>query len=319
MDLTRLAEANEFSAVWFAENPFERGALPAAAAAAAATDRIGIGIGVFNPYNRHPSLIAMELGALDQLARGRAMLGIGSGIATAVEQMGFDARHPLSALADAIHIIRLLLRGEKVTHAGRVFSVNSIKLDFLPLRTEMPILMAARGEQSLRLCGRAADGLMLSNMCPAAFTARAVELVRCGALDAGRVGPASVIQYIPCVVRRDRTEARHVVKVSLAPMLLSFWALGQRVPAAKAALVASGIPEEEIGMTVARLRAGAPASEALDDRFVDAFAIAGTAEDCLAQAAAYGTAGVSELALTFVAPEPADDIAWLGEALRSTR
>jgi hypothetical protein len=57
VELARAAEANNFASVWFAENPFERGVLPTAAACAAATERIRIGIGVWNPFNRHPTLI----------------------------------------------------------------------------------------------------------------------------------------------------------------------------------------------------------------------------------------------------------------------
>ena len=92
--------------------------LPAASACAAATRRIGIGIGVFNPYNRHPTLIAMEIGALDELARGRARLGIGSGIAAATERMGLSAERPLAAVRDAITIVRAMLKGEEVTYTG---------------------------------------------------------------------------------------------------------------------------------------------------------------------------------------------------------
>ena len=97
IELARIAEANGFASLWFAENPFNRGVLPAAAACAAATSRIGIGIGVLNPYNRHPTLIAMEIGALDEIARGRARLGIGSGIASATERMGLRSDRPLAA------------------------------------------------------------------------------------------------------------------------------------------------------------------------------------------------------------------------------
>ena len=86
--LARIAEANGYHAVWFPENAFGRGALPAASACAAATTTIGIGIGVFNPYSRHPTLMAMEIAALDELAQGRVRLGIGSGIAGCTERMG---------------------------------------------------------------------------------------------------------------------------------------------------------------------------------------------------------------------------------------
>ena len=65
------AERCGFQTVWFAENPYQRGVLPAAAACIAETSEIGIGIGIFNPYNRHPTLMAMEIGALDELSGGQ--------------------------------------------------------------------------------------------------------------------------------------------------------------------------------------------------------------------------------------------------------
>jgi 5,10-methylenetetrahydromethanopterin reductase len=118
VELAVCAEAAGFASLWFAENPFGRGVLPAAAACAMATQRIGIGIGVFNPYNRHPTLMAMEIGALDQLAQGRARLGIGSGIASATQRMGLRSDLPLAAVHDAIAIVRAMLAGENVNYAG---------------------------------------------------------------------------------------------------------------------------------------------------------------------------------------------------------
>ena len=87
IEIAKMADANRYHSVWFAENAFGRGLLPAASAASAATQSIGIGIGVFNPYNRHPTLIAMEIAALDELAQGRVRLGIGSGIAASTQRM----------------------------------------------------------------------------------------------------------------------------------------------------------------------------------------------------------------------------------------
>jgi len=54
----------------------------------------------------------------------------------------------------------------------------------------------------------------------------------------------------------------------------------------------------------------------LDDRFIAAFAIAGTAEECLAQAAQYRRAGVAELVLTFGGPQPEADMAQFAAVLR---
>src|SRR5262245_43430620 len=128
--LAQIAEANGLASVWFAENPFGRGVLPAVSAAAIATHRLRLGVGVVNPHSRHPALIAMEFGALDELAQGRVRLGIGAGISAALVRMGVRNERPLSAVRDAIHIIRALLRGEEVTYSGRVFSTAAIKLAY---------------------------------------------------------------------------------------------------------------------------------------------------------------------------------------------
>ena len=316
LELASCAEASGFASLWFAENPFNRGVLPAAAACAAATRRIGIGIGVLNPYNRHPTLIAMEIGALDQLAQGRARLGIGSGIASATQRMGVRADLPLAAVRDAITIVRAMLAGEEVDHAGKAFSARKVKLEYQALRPDLPLLMAARGEQALALCGKIADGLMISNMCPPEFTRYAVELIRRSARAAGRPPPAEVVQYIPCAVRQDRDEASRLARSALAEVLPGFWSLAQRVPAAKAALLrAKDLSEQDFDRAIARLRAGE--TDALDERFICAFAIAGTAEDCLMQAQRYFEAGATELALAFAGPQPEADMKLLGALIQA--
>jgi 5,10-methylenetetrahydromethanopterin reductase len=313
--LARAAEAYPFGALWFAENPFARSAVPAAAACAAATKRLRIGVGVVNPFSRHPSLIAMEWAALAELAQGRTVLGIGAGIAEAVRRMGFEWDRPLSAVRDALHIVRGLLRGEEVTYRGRVFSIDRVRLDFSPPRPEPPIFMAAVGDRSLKLCGEIADGMIVSNLLPSGYTTRAAAIVRDAACGAGRSAP-EIVQYVPCVARPDRSEARKFVKLRLAPMLVAFWSLATDSPARRTAMVGqSGIAAPEFAAAVSRLRGGEAADRVLDDRFVDAFAIAGTAADCLERAVAYRAAGVEELALNFVGPDPAGDLAYLGRAL----
>ena len=294
VELAVAAEAKGFASVWFAENPLERGALPALAACAAATRRIELGIGVWNPFLRHPAQIAMDASALDELAEGRVTLGIGSGLATPISRLGIDNSKTLAALKDTFAIVRGLLAGETVTYKGAAFSVEDVKLSYKPARPDLPLLMAARGPKALTLCADAADGLMISNMCPPGFATWAAAIAR----------PARLVQYAPCIVAADRPTAIAAIKPVLLGMLKTFWTLGQKVPAAKASLVDhSGIPEAQFAAAV-----GGSAAD-LDERFIDAFAIAGTADDCRAQIAAYRTAGVTDLVLTFVGPDPAGDMA----------
>jgi 5,10-methylenetetrahydromethanopterin reductase len=313
----RMAEAHPFAALWFAENPFARSAVPAAAAAAAATGRLRICVGVVNPFARHPVLLAMEWAALGELSQDRAVLGIGAGIAAALRQMGVAADRPLAAVADAIAIIRRLCRGETVSYRGRVFSVDEVRLDFTP-RTPPPIFMAAVGDRGLALCGRIADGLVVSNMLSCNYAARAAAILRQAAANAGRPMP-EIVQYLPCAAGPDGAEARRLVKAPLARMLSAFWSRGAEQPHRRSAMVeGSGITAAEFAATVARLGRGEAAELALDDRFVDAFAVAGTADQCLARMAAYRSAGVGELALGFVGPHPEHDLDYLGRALGET-
>src|SRR5471032_2121748 len=95
----------------------------------------------------------------------------------------------------------------------------------------------------------------------------------------------------------------------------TFWTLGQKVPAARVSLIDhSGIAAADFAATVALLQAGGSPMTAIDPRFVDAFAVAGTPEDCLVRLATYGAAGVTDLGLTFVGADPLADIAALGRA-----
>ena len=309
------AEAAGFAGLWFAENPYNRGILPAATACALATRRLQIGAGVFNPYNRHPTLIAMEIGALDELAPGRVRLGIGSGIGVAVERMGFSWDRPLTTLREAVVIVRALLRGEEVSHAGSVFQINKVKLDYRA-RADIPIFMAGRGERSLRACGELADGLIVSNMTTVAFAAGAVKTLHQVARAAGRPKLPDVVQYVPCFAHADGNAAQRLALRAVAEMLPAYWRLGQRLPAAKQALLTgSGIDESDFAAAVARLNTGEKADGALDARFVAAFALAGHADDCRRQAAAYAQAGVTELALTFAGPDATAAMGFLAKAM----
>jgi 5,10-methylenetetrahydromethanopterin reductase len=290
VELAAAAEQNGFSSVWFAENPMERGVMAALAGCALATRTIELGIGVWNPYLRHPAQIAMEIGALDELSGGRASLGIGSGLAAPIQRLGIDNSRPLSALCDTFAIVRGLLGGGSLTYKGSVFSVEGVKLSYRPRRADLPLLMAARGERALALCGRIADGLMISNMCPTGFAAYAKQAA----------GAERVVQYVPCAVGLHRTRAIATMKPVLAGMLKTFSGLAQKVPAARTSLVTySGIPEADF------------ATAEPDERFVEAFSVTGDDGDIRRRLAAYEAAGVTDLVLTFVGADPLADMAYL--------
>jgi len=310
------AERAGMASLWFAENPFNRGVLPAVSGCILATSRIRVGIGVWNPYARHPSLIAMEFGALDELAEGRAMLGLGSGIGAAVERMGLSYAKPIAAMRDTLVIVTGLLRGETVTYEGTVFSANKVVLEYKVPNPDKPIYMAAMGDQALRLTGRLAGGTMISNMCPPGYTKRARGLIDEGAAKDGRTPPQPIVQYMPCVIGADRRAARQRVKQTIGRMISLYWADGAAALATRVAMYReSGIPGDEFEAAIMRMRAGEPAEQVLDDRFVDAYSLAGDLDDAAAGMARFAAVGVTEMVLTFVGENPVADMTLLGGML----
>ena len=313
-ELAAAAEKNGFRTVWFAENLFQRGVLPAASASAVATRSIGIGIGVFNPFNRHPSLMAMEAAALDELSCGRTILGIGVGVPPLIDRIATFER-PLAAMRDTVAIARAMLAGGTATHRGTVFSADGIGLGFDPPRADIPIQIAAMGPKMLRLAGEIGDGVLISNMCPPAFTGRAVALAAAGAEEADRAPPGAVVKYVPCVVDADREAARRAIKPAIAAMLGGYEEAFADAPDALAALRYGGaIDPERYAVTLDRLRAGEAPEEVLDDVFVDQYGVAGSVEDCLRRIEGFGTDGATEVALTFLGDDPEHDMALIGEA-----
>src|SRR5260370_37912401 len=114
--LARQAEHLGLSEVWLPESGHGRGVFTVASAVAANTQRIKIGIGVVNPFWRHPSVIAMEAGTLDELSNGRLLLGLGAALWTlrALGEADDRTQRPLTAMGEAIRIVRGMLRGASV-------------------------------------------------------------------------------------------------------------------------------------------------------------------------------------------------------------
>jgi len=319
VELAKAAEAAGLDGVWFAENAFARGILPAATACALATDKIRINAGVFNPYSRHPAMMAMEIGPLDEISNGRASISIGAGIASATARLGLSGDKPVPALRDTLAIVRALLEGREVDYSGAVFSARKVKLDYPP-RQGIPIYLAGRGSLTVKLAGAAADGLMISNMCSVEFAGRSAELMRSSGRAAGREMSGRAVQYMPCCTHPQSAEALKAAKRTVGEMLPRFWALGQRVGSAKDALLAgTKISEEEYAASSSRIRAGEDPADVLDERYATAFSLFGTPDECLKLARKYKAAGIDELALTFSGSDARDQIAAIGAALFRAR
>jgi G6PDH family F420-dependent oxidoreductase len=131
-------------------------------AIAASTEEIGVGVGVSCPIMRiHPAIYAQAVATSALMLEDRFTWGVGTGEALNEHILGdpwptADVR--LEMLAEALDVIRLLWKGESVTHRGKYFTVEDAKIFDVP-PDPPPIVVSAFAETSARLAASSGDGL----------------------------------------------------------------------------------------------------------------------------------------------------------------
>ena len=135
---------------------------PALVLAAQATSRLRVGSLVYNNDFRHPALLAQEVATIDLLTEGRFDFGIGAGwLKTEYDATGlpFDAgRVRVERLAEAVHVIKRLLRGEAVTFSGQHYTFAGLTAGFPTVQQpHPPIVIGGGGRQLLMLAAQEAD------------------------------------------------------------------------------------------------------------------------------------------------------------------
>lgn len=130
------------------------------AALAAATERIELGHGVLNAPYRPATMTAKLADTLDEISGGRYVFGIGLGNTPYdYEPYGIPADHKYSRFAEALPIIRDLLRGGRVSFAGDYHAADGAELVVRgPRPSGPPIIVAGKGPKMLRLTVELADG-----------------------------------------------------------------------------------------------------------------------------------------------------------------
>ena len=285
VEWARAAERAGFGSLWVIEDYFNPGAFAIAGALAAATERIGIGLGVVNPYTRHPAVLAMETAALDGLAPGRVALGLGSSNPRWIdEQMAIPFKTPLRGLRESVEIVRRLLAGERVTFEGECFTVRDVALDTPPAQ-KVAVVLGVKGPRALGLAGEVADGVVCSVLTSPAHVRR----VRSAAGDvrssaAGSESRFSVLAYLPVSVSPNGRAARDRVRPLLARYL--------GVLHAQSILADAGLAPADTQPFRDALLARRRAADLITDAMLDMLAVAGTRAECERALARFAEAGL---------------------------
>ncbi len=182
LDLVWVAEAYGF------DSPSLMGYL------AALTETVEIGAAILPIYTRTPTLIAMTGAGLDALCGGRFHLGLGASGPQVIEGFhGVAYADPIGRTREIVEICRDVWRREApLVHQGKNFTVplssdegtglaKALKIIAHPLRSEIPIWIAALGERNVQMTAEIAQGWI-----PMLFIPERANDVWGGALGAGR-------------------------------------------------------------------------------------------------------------------------------------
>jgi 5,10-methylenetetrahydromethanopterin reductase len=281
--LAQLTESHGYDAFWLADERFFREVHTHLTLAALHTERIALGPMVTDPYIRHPAVSAMAIASVDEIARGRAIFGLGAGV-SGFREMRINRRKPATAIKETVQVVRALLEGGAVDFAGEVIQLDGGHLNFTPIRPEIPVYIASYGPLGLIVAGEVADGAVIQGAVADGMVQWIVDNVREGATRAGR-DPAAIdiVSRVNVCISDDPRAAKDAMRTGLVATLVSqypefriFQIADVRVPAELATVVAAF--RETHGYThdaeaTARLAALVP------DEIVDAFTLAGTLDE----------------------------------------
>lgn len=294
LERARAAEAAGFDGLFFADSqlnsldPFQVLAL-----CAVETKRLRLGTAVSNMVYRDPSVLANSAATINEISRGRAVLGLGTGDGP-VYSLGRSATK-LAEFERGLQTIRDLLRGKSIFVTGgkeRAEGKVNLRVGKLPV----PVYISAEGPRSLRVAGRAADGVILGTGFDVKVLDWARERITEGAREAGRdpaeidVMPAGII-----CVDDDSAKARRLVRSRLANRAHhNFRFTLETVPPDQIA----GVKRFMAGFDISK-----PIEERIDpdlitDYLIRRFTIAGTPAECVERVRELAAAGVKRLLLT---------------------
>jgi 5,10-methylenetetrahydromethanopterin reductase len=141
-----------------------------------ATSRIQLGALALSPYEMHPLKIAYALGSLNELANGRAVIGLGGGGAIAIAIENITKQHHLDfkkmrivrGVREAAEIIYRVTSGDDYPpYKGEIFSFNQPSRRSFMHSLRPRIISCSMGPQMLRMGARVADGVQVGDVVPA--------------------------------------------------------------------------------------------------------------------------------------------------------
>ncbi|MBI4529773.1 MAG: LLM class flavin-dependent oxidoreductase [Deltaproteobacteria bacterium] len=150
------AERSEvFESVWFGDSLIHKPRLESIvmlSAAAALTRKARLGVICMASFPvRHPALLAIQWASLDQISKGRSILGvcIGGGHAGEMRAFGSKKEERVGRLVEGIRLIRRIWAEETVDHHGKYYTLEGCRVVPKPVQAPCPIWIAVTPDRAV--------------------------------------------------------------------------------------------------------------------------------------------------------------------------
>lgn len=276
----KIADAAGVESVWIPES-WGREAFVTLGSVAALTKNVLLGTGIIGIYSRSAASIAMAATTLDRISNGRTMLGLGASSKAIVENWhGAEFTNQLARMREYVEAIRMICKGEKVNYKGRFVRVNDFKLGFEPLRSHIPIHIAAVNERMLDLASEIADGVLLF-LRPIEDLQKIVNKLRASN------NKIEISCIIITTISKDAELARERARKTI-----SFYAAVGRIYGDY--LASHGFGSEVSSLSEHYRKHGVDGLHKLvSERMLDSIAVAGTPEECTKKFRRFTETGIS--------------------------
>jgi 5,10-methylenetetrahydromethanopterin reductase len=284
MKLARLAEEVGLDRLGISDVIFYPDTYEIQALCALVTKRLKIGSLVTNPYTRHPAVIAAAASTLDEISDGRAFVGIGAG--AGIGELGVIRSPPESTLREAVHIIRDLMSGKVVNYRGKIYQLphNNAKLEFRP-QHNVPLLIGTRSPRIAKLAGEVADIIVIGAryISEQQFT-NYLRWISEGAMRAGRdIETIEVAPRLTICASADGELAKQSVKLYAAYYLALLRPPDMLIDEANLLKIVDAVKKVKGWYFSPNVQYPKEIDELVNEEIVDKFAVAGTADECIAK------------------------------------
>jgi F420-dependent oxidoreductase-like protein len=124
------------------------------------TSNLTLGTSIVNVFSRSPGALAQHFATLDEISKGRMLIGLGSSGPNVIEHFhGVKFGKPLTRIKEYTEIINMIMAEEPLNYDGDIYHLErGFTIRFKPYRPHIPVHIASVTPKSIRQTAEIADG-----------------------------------------------------------------------------------------------------------------------------------------------------------------